>query len=80
MNVRSFVARGWQVIDPIGAHARVADSVVSYIGTAFRTRFPSLELDRERLLRAPGALCQQPWIEPLPRYESSGKSINQLDR
>lgn len=66
------------MIDPVGAHARVTESVISYIGTAFRTRFPSLETERERLLRVPGALCQQPWIEPLPRYESSGKTIGQL--
>lgn len=66
------------MIDPIGAHARVTESVISYIRTAFGTRFPSLEAERERLLRVPGALCQHPWIEPLPRYESSGKAINQL--
>src|SRR6266545_909587 len=70
--------KGGYVIDPIGAHGRVVDSVISYVGTAFRTRFPSLELEREQLLRVPGALCQQPWIEPLSRYESSGKAIDQL--
>ena len=67
------------MIDPIGAHGEVAESLVSYIGTAFGTRFRTLEFEREQLLRAPGSLCQQPWIEPLPRYESSGKSIDQLE-
>ena len=66
------------MIDPIGAYRRVAESVVSYIETAFGTQFPSLELERGELLRAAGALCQEPWIEPLPRYESSGKTIAQL--
>lgn len=66
------------MIDPIGAYARVAESVISYIETAFGTQFPHLESERERLLRAPGALSQEPWIEPLPRYESSGKTISQL--
>jgi DEAD/DEAH box helicase domain-containing protein len=66
------------VIDPIGAYERVADSVVSYIETAFGTQFPTLEREREHLLRAPGALSQEPWIEPLPRYESAGKTILQL--
>src|SRR5258708_8226452 len=66
------------VIDPIGAYTRVAESVISYIETAFGTQFPTLEREREQLLRAPGALSQEPWIEPLPRYESSGKTISQL--
>lgn len=65
--------------DPIGAHARITDSVVSYIETAFSTRFPSLEAERELLLREPGALSQEPWIEPLPRYASSGKRVSELE-
>lgn len=65
--------------DPVGAYGRIADSVVSYIETAFATRFPSLEADRDALLRRQGALSQEPWIEPLPRYESSGKRISELD-
>jgi len=66
------------LIDPIGAYTRVAGSVISYIQTAFGTRFPSLEEERDRLLREPGAISQEPWIEPLPRYESSRKSIAEL--
>lgn len=66
------------MIDPIGAHASIAESVISYIETAFGTQYPTLEREREQLLRAPGALSQEPWIEPLPRYESSGKTISQL--
>ena len=66
------------MIDPVGAYQRIADSLVSYIETAFSTRYPSLEDDRRRLLSAPGALSQEPWIEPLPRYESSGKTVEQL--
>ena len=65
--------------DPFGAYRRISESVISYIETAFATRFPSLELERQTLLRQPGALSQEPWIEPLPRYESSGKRIGELD-
>lgn len=64
--------------DPVGAYARVANSVLSYIQTAFGTRFPTLEVERENLLSSAGAISQEPWIEPLPRYESSGKSIADL--
>jgi hypothetical protein len=66
------------VIDPIGSYARVSDSVISYVQTAFGTRFSSLNEERQAMLRVPGAISQPPWIEPLPRYESSGKTIADL--
>ena len=65
--------------DPVGAYKRITDSVISYIETAFATRFPSLEAERRDLLRRPAALSQEPWIEPLPRYQTSGKRIADLD-
>ncbi|MDE0161344.1 MAG: DEAD/DEAH box helicase [Acidimicrobiaceae bacterium] len=64
--------------DPVGAHKRITDSVISYIETAFATRFPSLEMERRALLQRPAALSQEPWIEPLPRYVSSGKRIDEV--
>ena len=64
--------------DPVGAYERIKDSVISYIETAFATRFSSLEAERRALLRGPAALSQEPWIEPLPRYESSGKGVSEL--
>lgn len=64
--------------DPIGAFDRVRDSYVLYVRTAFGTQFPTLEAERERLLREIGVLSQEPWIEPLPRYESSGKTIGEI--
>ena len=67
------------MIDPVGAYERVSGSVTAYIRTAFGTRFPSLETEREGMLRQPGALSQEPWIEPLPRYETSGKTISDVE-
>ncbi len=64
--------------DPVGAFASVRESVISYIQTAFGTQFPGLEAERARLLRMPGAISQEPWLEPLPRYQSSGKTITEL--
>lgn len=66
------------VLDPVGAFEQVRDNFILYLKTAFGTRFPSVERDRENLLRWPGVLCQEPWIEPLPRYKSSGKTVDQL--
>jgi hypothetical protein len=55
------------MIDPIGAHGSVADRVISYVRTAFGTQFPSLEQERAALLREPGVLAQEPWIERMSR-------------
>lgn len=64
--------------DPIGAFDQIRDNFILYVKTAFGTRFPSIESEREELLRRPGVLCQEPWVEPLPKYQSSGKKISQL--
>ena len=45
--------------------------------TAFATQYPSVEAERERLLRAPQTFFQEPWLEPLARYVSV-KPINKL--
>ncbi|MEE8208262.1 MAG: DEAD/DEAH box helicase, partial [Nitrosomonadaceae bacterium] len=54
--------------NPIGAFEEIRDNFILYLKTAFRTQFPGLELEREAMLRRPGVLNQEPWIEPLPRY------------
>lgn len=54
--------------DPIGAFEKIRDNFILYLKTAFGTQFPGLELEREGMLRRPGILNQEPWIEPLPRY------------
>lgn len=65
--------------DPIGAFDKIRDNFLLYIKTAFGTQFSEIEREREKLLRQPGAFYQEPWIEPLPRYQKSGKSINNLE-
>lgn len=65
--------------DPIGAFDKIRGNFLLYIKTAFGTQFPEIEREREKLLRQPGAFYQEPWIEPLPRYQKSGKSINNLE-
>ena len=62
-------------MDVVSAFERVRDSYIDYVKTAFGTQYPGLEAERERLLRQPGMICQEPWIEPIPRYRTSGKNI-----
>lgn len=66
------------MIDPISAFDDVRDQFLLYVKTAFGTRYPALEEERDRLLRAPGVFCQSPWIEPLPRYLRADKTIADL--
>jgi ATP-dependent helicase YprA (DUF1998 family) len=64
--------------DPISDFEEIKDNFILYLKTAFGTRFPSFEEEREALMRQRGILCQELWIEPLPRYELSGKGIGDL--
>ncbi|MBW4496740.1 MAG: DEAD/DEAH box helicase [Oscillatoria princeps RMCB-10] len=64
--------------DPVGAFEKIRDNFLLYVKTAFGTKFPELERERERRLRQPGVFHQEPWIEPLPKYQPSGKTIRQL--
>lgn len=59
--------------NPVGAFEKIRDNFLLYVKTAFGTQFPSVELEREMLLRQPGVFCQEPWIEPLPRYRTAKK-------
>lgn len=64
--------------DPIGSFETIKENFIRYIKTAFKTKFDSLEAEREALLNEDKVLYRQPWIEPLPEYKSSGKTINDL--
>ena len=65
-------------MDLINAFDKVRNSYIDYVKTAFGTQFPGLEAERERLLREPGTISQEPWIEPIPRYRTSGKKVGDL--
>ena len=65
-------------MDFINAFDKVRNSYIDYVKTAFGTQFPGLEAERERLLREPGTISQEPWIEPIPRYRTSGKKVGDL--
>jgi DEAD/DEAH box helicase domain-containing protein len=65
--------------DPIASFERIRDNFLLYIKTAFGTQFPSVERERELLLRQPGTFCQDPWIERLPRYQTSKRLTDFVD-
>jgi len=65
--------------DPINAFNTIRDNFLLYIKTAFATQFPEIEQEREKRLLEPGVFYQEPWIEPLARYQRSGKTIHELE-
>lgn len=66
------------MLDPVGAYEEIRDYFILYLKTAYWSRFSSVEKDREELMRMEGAICREPWIEPLPSYEPSTKTISMI--
>lgn len=64
--------------DPIGSFETIKDNFIRYVETAFGTKFPGLEKERNDLLNYDKVLYRKPWIEPLPDYITSGKLIDDL--
>ena len=65
--------------DPIKAFADIKDSFKLYVQTRFKTQFQSVEDEREQLLDEKGLFYQQPWIELIQKYKSSGKKLSNLN-
>ncbi|GAA0523673.1 DEAD/DEAH box helicase [Deinococcus depolymerans] len=66
--------------DPIGSFVRIRELYLSYLDTAFRIGDADVADERRRLLRAPGTLCTEPLVEPLPRYMPSEWTFENLVR
>src|SRR5215831_11824050 len=66
------------MIDPIGGFQRIRDLYITYLETAFRIRDPLVSAERRRLLETPGSLCALPFVEPIPRYEVCGWTLDEL--
>jgi len=68
--------------DPVGTFNTIRDNFIRYIGTAFFIRNQELKKEREDILTDPDskALYRIPWIEPIPRYQSTDKDFGQLTR
>jgi DEAD/DEAH box helicase domain-containing protein len=66
------------MIDPVGAFIRIREHYIKYLETAFRIREESVEKERRDLLETPGTLATEPFIEPIPRYQSVEWSIGNI--
>jgi len=65
--------------NPLGAFEAIKENFILYVKTAFGTRFRLVNEERERLLNEGDTFANYPWIEPIPKYLSSGKNIDGLD-
>src|ERR1043165_3550982 len=66
------------MIDPISAFESIRSQFLQYVQTAFGTRYDAIETERAALLQQPEAFCHPPWIEPIPRYTQTNKSIESI--
>ena len=66
------------MLDPVGAFDALRENYIRYLKTAFGTRSSTIEAKRESLLRTDRVLCREPWVEPMPEYQTDGRTIQQL--
>ena len=64
--------------NPINVFDTIRDSFILYVKTAFRTKHPLFEKEREELLKRDKIFARAPWVEPLPEYLPSDFSINEI--
>lgn len=74
------------LLNPIKSFREIRDNYITYVKTAFGTRFNEgegcFEQEREKLLLRDQVLCRQPWVEPIPAYPhkvKDGKKLTILD-
>lgn len=64
--------------DPIGAYKDIQELYLSYLDTVYRLRRDDLRKARTELLSKPGTLMPEPFLEPVVRYRSSAKPLDDL--
>ena len=68
--------------NPLEAYSAIHKDFALYLRTAYGTKYDSLEQERAKLYSEPfevntGSFHRHPWIEPLPRYATIGKTLVQ---
>lgn len=66
------------MIDPIGSLERIREFWLSYLDTAFRISNPELAEARRHLLRSPGSLTTELFLEPVARYMEAEYALEDL--
>lgn len=66
------------MLDPLGGFERIRELFLSYVDTAFRIRDEAIADERRELLRRPGTLANEPFLEPVPRYAAAPAALETL--
>lgn len=61
--------------DLVGAFERLDEVYRMYVESAFPFRYPALDQERRAVLQEDAVLSQEPLVEPVPVYPSSGKTL-----
>jgi ATP-dependent helicase YprA (DUF1998 family) len=61
--------------DPIGMFESLLDHYMRYYETPFSVRDERISAERHELLMTEGEVYREPWLEILPRYRSSGRTV-----
>ncbi|MBK6699251.1 MAG: hypothetical protein IPG55_04990 [Saprospiraceae bacterium] len=64
--------------NPINVFDTIKDSFILYVKTAFGTRYPRFEDERNELLNRDKIFARAPWVGPLPEYKPSEYSISEI--
>ncbi len=65
-------------ISPTAVHGQLADYFQRYYDTAYSLRDSSVGEELRALLRTPGVLFQEPYLELLPQYVQSSQTLEEL--
>ena len=63
---------------PIQSFNSIRDFYLAYLETAFRIRHEEIQKLRRELLEKSGTLTTEPFLEPIPHYQSCGYRVNDL--
>lgn len=66
------------MLDPIGGFDRIRDFFISYVETSFRISDRNVAADRRDLLETANIFATIPFIEPVLRYKTYGKTIDEM--
>ncbi len=66
------------MLDPLGTTQRIREFFLSYLETAFRIRDKDVQLARRALLKEPGTLTTEEFLEPVPKYEQVRHTLQEL--
>ena len=61
--------------NPIQVFEKIRNNFILYLETAFGTRYPDFEVERNALMKRDKIFARAPWVEPLPTYKPSDFTI-----